>query len=387
VRNRQPIIVWVARYWYVAAPIAITVAFLAEYAFRSAKDLLDTITVLPGDPWVYMDRWEDIRSGLIPYVETEFEHFPLTLVPIILAGLVADFTGITYWHTFAGATAIMVFAITYAVHRTGVHLKDDTAVLRFLLLITPLLPLVLFRSDILPLLCVAFTMLALVSGREGGAIAGTVAGILAKGWPVVFVVPDWWRGRRLRAVLLTLFCLAVVLALAFLPGFQSGREFTGIQQETMVGSILQIVRLSTGDDLGIEPDAGSIYLVAEPWMVAANVMFGALLGIWALLGLRSPFTWRRGFVMSAALTLALLIASPLLSPQFLVWPTAFLAIVAGRRIMWSFVAMCLVTTLYVGLWDNDTMWWSSLLLIRNIMLVVITVMVVRSAAAGQERTF
>lgn len=377
---------WAARYWYPAALLAVTAGFFAGQLLSAIADALGTLPVLSGDPWVYMERYEDIRSGLMPYTEMEFEHFPLALVPIVLAGLVADFTSIPYWNTFVGVMMLVTFATTFAVKLIGDELGDQTVVGRFLLFTTPLLPLVLFRVDLLPVMCVGFAVWGWIASREGIGRSAAMAGILAKGWPVVFVVTEWWRGKRGKAVLLFTFTVAMVVALVLLPGFQSGRAFTGIHLETIVGSVILFIRGLSGANLGILSEAGALYIATEPWLVAANIALGGAFALWALRGLRAPFSWRRANVMAAALTMALMLASPLFSPQFLIWPVVFLAVAAGRRVALAFTLVSVVTIAYAAFWDHTALWWASLLLVRNVLFVALVFMLVRDAGRGLDRT-
>jgi hypothetical protein len=89
--------------------------------------------------------------------------------------------------------------------------------------------------------------------------------------------------------------------------------------------------------------------------------------------------------MLAALVLALILASPLLSAQFLIWPTAFLAVVARRRALVVSVAASLLTIVMFGFWDREALWWSITLLGRNALIVVLAVLAVRAAASGREQ--
>lgn len=385
---RTPILLstWVARFWYPAALIAVALGFFAEQLITPISDAVGTMSILAGDPFVYEDRWADIRSGELPYLESEFEHFPLTLVPIVLAGLVSELTGIPYWNTFVGVIMVITFATIYAVRRIGTAMGDEAVTGRFLWLLTPLLPLVLFRTDLLPVMCVAFALMAWMAGRERSGVFAAVGGVLAKGWPVVLTVSEWWRGRRTRAVLVAMFTMSLALTLILLPGFQSGRAFRGIHLETVVGSLILTGRHLLGFPLGTLADAGALYIEAAPWLVATNVVFGASFGLWAMRGLRHPFSWRRAHLVVAALTLGLLLASPIFSPQFLVWPVAFLALIAGRHTTRMFVVISLLSIVYVGFWDDTALWWALLLLVRNVVFVVLVGLVVRDAAAGREQT-
>lgn len=384
-RSREPLIEWVARFWYLVIPVAVALGIFIDWAAESLGPTFGTMSVLSDDPWTYLERWEEIRSGDTPYTDMTFEHLPLTLLMLVLAGVVADFFDIRYVTVFTSITAVLAFGTAYAVYRIGLNLGDRRAVARLIILMTPLLPLVLFRTDLVPVMFAAFAMLAWISGRGSQGTASAMAGILAKGWPVLLAVSEWWRGRRVRAVVLSVFCLGLAVFLMLLPGFQSGRAFSGIHQETVLGSLMLFWRHVTGADLGIIYEAGAIYLKASSWELVANLAIGAVLGLWALTGMRrSNFNWRGAHVLASALTLSLVVGSPLLSPQFLVWPVAFLALVAGRRVLILSTAVSGLTIFLIGFWANEAAWWSALLVVRNVMLVALAFVVARSAAMGHR---
>lgn len=375
----------VGRWWPMLLLLAVLGALIVEALTASLSEVFGTDSVLAGDVSLYEMRWKLITDGFIPYVDMVFEHLPLAIAPIGTAGVLSDLTGIDYSLAFIFVTAGLLFWTTAVVARIGRDLGAEESLGRFLTLVVPLLPLVLFRNDILPVLCSAIAISAWVRGREITGILGTAAGVLAKGWPIVLGVTEWWRGNRVRAVLLAIFTAAVVATLLALPGFQSGRSFSGVHQETLSGSIVLLWRHLAGSELGIAGHAGAVYLDVGRWAVLLNLAVGGALGLWALSGLRMGFTWGRGHTMLAALVLALILASPLLSAQFLIWPTAFLAVVARRRALVVSVAASLLTIVMFGFWDREALWWSITLLGRNALVVVLAVLAVRAAASGREQ--
>lgn len=385
-RSQTPFIPWVARFWYLGVIVVISMGFYVRLAVDTVGQVIGTDPVLGGDPWIYLERWESVKEGLIPYLEGEFEHLPLALILIVLVGLVADLTTIPYWNVFAGFAMVMTWATAYIVRNTGLRLNDDTAIFRFLVLAGPLMPLVLFRTDVLSTMLASMAILAWVAGQENRGMAAVQGGVLAKGWPVVLAVSEWWRGRQARAALIVAFTMSLTTFLILMPGFQSGRAFRGIHLETLVGSILLLVRILSGDTPGTFHDAGALYLTAGGWQVAINVAIGTVFGLVALRALRHRFSWRRAHILGAALTLAVILGSPLFSPQFLIWVVPFLTLVAGPRTIKLWVAMTLVTILYVGFWDVPSLWWSAALMVRNILFVILAVEVTRSAVAGVETT-
>jgi hypothetical protein len=383
--EKLPAAGFVERWWLVLLMVAVVAAVMVAVVASDLGDRLAVGSVLHGDPPLYEERWEDMASGAIPYVDMVFEHLPLTIVPIAGAALLRDLLGVDYSTAFTLLTAILVIATTAVVRGTARSLGEPAAGTRFLILIVPLLPLLLFRNDFLPVLCAAIAVSAWVRGRELTGVVGAAAGVLAKAWPVALVVTEWWRGNRARAVMLTIFTAVLMAALLSLPGFQSGRAFAGVHEETIAGSLVLLWRHITGTDLGIVLHAGAWYLKVGAWAAALNLAIGAGLGIWALTGVRADFTWHRAHTMLSALVLALVLASPLLSPQFLVWPMAFLAIVIGRRPLIIATVTSIATIVLFGIWDPQAVWWSISLLGRNALVVALAVIAARAAATGKER--
>lgn len=367
----------------------LVLAFLAALSVEAATAALDdglgTSSVLAGDPALYELRWDLIADGYLPYVDFVFEHLPLTIVPMAVAGALRDLAAVEYTVAYALVAAAMVTATAWVVSRIGAALDDDVAVTRFIALVAPLLPLVLFRNDILPVLCAALALWAAMAGRNGWAVTSAAAGVLAKGWPIVHAIVDWWRGARARAMVLAVFSIAALALMLSLPGFQSGRSFDGVHQETVAGSLVTVWRHLSGDDLGIIGRAGAVYVDVGLWAVAVNLAIGGGLAAWALLGLRFEFTWHRACLVLAALVLALLLASPLLSAQFLVWPSAFLAVSARKRSIVIAAVASLLTVALFGFWDRDAAWWAVTLVVRNGVLLVLAATVVAAAASGREQ--
>ena len=361
-------------------------AVLGKNATISASQVFGTVSVLAMDPGVYAERWRDIAQGLVPYIEVEFEHFPLALLLISMTGIISDSLGIQFTALFPWVTGLLTGVTAYVVHRTSLAMEEPRGVLRFLILIASLLPLTLYRADILPTLFAALAMMAWVQGHDLRGTTAAIAGVLAKGWPALLAATEFWRGSRLRALVLGGSGLVVGAVLLSLPGFQSGRAFSGIHQETVAGSVILFWRHLSGARLGHIYQAGAVYIDTAWWVPLVNFAFGASLGVLALTGIRKQFNWRRAHLMAAALTCSLLLASPLLSAQFLVWPVAFLALVARYRVIALHTAASLITVVLVGFWDNHEFWWSSALLARNLILIALTTTLVVAAANGREHT-
>ena len=365
--------------------VLLIVGMALERWINVASNAAGLVSVLSGDPTVYETRWNQIASGQLPYIDVPFEHFPLTIVPMGVAGALSEVLGVTYTAAWALVTSALIVASVWVMHSIAQSLDDRAIVSCYLMLLAPLLPLALFRTDILPVVLAAAALFAMLRGRDLSGSITVIAGVLAKGWPVVLAVVDWWRGNRLRAVLSAGVTVLVVGALLSTPGFRAGRSFNGVHQETVSGSLILAWRQLTGSELGVLDYASAVYLEAGVWAVTVNLLLGAgLVGV-ALRGMRHPFHWRGAATLIAAVVLAALLASPLLSAQFLMWPIAFLAIDARRPVVWAMVVASIATVALLGFWDREALWWAMLLIGRNSVLIAVALATAMQAAQGTTR--
>jgi len=365
--------------------LAIMVGLIIEAFTAMTAETAARGSVLAGDVGVYEERWRSIADGSVPYVDGLFEHLPLMLVPIAVAGLVSDIVSLDYQPVFVTLMALVVVATAWVVCRIGDDLDVPGAFARWLLVTTPLLPLVLFRLDAVPVLFAAAAVMLALRERDLLATGSAALCVLAKGWPAMLAVTDWWRGRRRHAVLLAVFAGVVLGSLLLTPGFRAGRSFAGVHQESLSGSVVLVWRHLADEPLGIIGQAGAVYLDVGRWSVLVNLLVGGMLALIGLRAVRSVFTWRRGIVLLCALTLATVLASPLLSAQFLFWPTAFLAVVARRRSLVLFTAAAVATTLLFGYWAPAEAWWATLLLVRNLLVLGLAVLAALAAWSAREQ--
>jgi hypothetical protein len=335
---------------------------------------------LAPDPGIYRDRMALLFDGQVPYVGFFFEHFPLAILPMALAWLVGGaFSSAAYTILFAVMMAMCLGLTMALVERTGVRLGTTALGLRWLALAGPLFPIVLFRSDPFPVLLAIAGLYAMVTGRERLAITMELGGILTKGWPVVLAVPEWWRGRRWRALLLMVVTLAVAGALITFPGFSQSRQFTGIHSETTVGAAFTLTRIWSGSSLELINEAGATYVAVPMWATISNLGFGVALLLVALYRLKPGFSWDASNRLMATAVVAILIAAPLLSPQFVLWPTPFLALHSNRAVRHTGIAVSALTLIYMLAWNpgfEGDMWWVGVVNLRNLVLLGLGIMCV-----------
>lgn len=346
-------------------------------------------SVLTADVHIFQDRVSAILDGNLPYFDTLYEHLPLALPPMLLPRLLPGGDEILlYIPVFAALMTACLVLIGIWLERIAADVQSERTVMRWAIITAPLIPLVAFRVDPLPTM---FTVLAVylsfVTVHRSALWAG-LAGVASKGWPVVLAPIEWWAGRRRRAVALVGFAVALGGGLLLTPGFQEGREFSGVHLETIAGSVIVWLRSVFGAESGIFGAAGATYVSAP----GVTLLVGAFLGaglLWLTRSLwRHAVSTRTAVQLVGVVTLALLLASPLLSAQFLLWLTPWLVFFESRRLERMFLAANVVNLALMLDFSPAEFIWQSGLLLRNGLLVAMAVhlvMLVRQRAATGER--
>lgn len=353
-------------------------AFLA--VFRPAE--------LAGDPGIYRNRMALLFDGNLPYLDFFFEHLPLAIFPMALAWLIGGaFDPVVYTVLFGILMAVCLAVTLVLVQRTGDRLGSADPGLRWLAVAGPLFPMVLFRSDPFPVVLAMAGFYAMVFAKERMAISMELAGILTKGWPVVLAMPEWWRGRRWRAVLLIVVTLALGGLLITLPGFRQARQFSGIHSETTVGAVFTINRIWSGSSLELISDAGATYVSVPVWATFVNLGLGVALLVVSVVRLKPGFSWDGSVRLLSAATVAILVGSPLLSPQFILWPTPFLALHSDKTMRGTAIAVSALTLIYMLGWNSGfegDLWWVGVVNLRNLVLLALGVMTAWKVASPES---
>lgn len=335
-------------------------------------------------------RWNGDVQTFHHYAGTFLEGFvsrtsylawypPLTLVPFTFPRLLAaDLPGYTLLFALemsiaAGAMVLLVAAVARRASVAPVRWVLVTLVILVALSVV-VLP---WRYDVLPALCTAGALLAVVSGRP--AIAGMLLGIGAalKVYPAVLVAPIvlwlWYRGERGGAVRAAAgFAVAAGLGFAlylFFPpaspldllAFQGGR---GLQLEGLAASFVEVAVLAGAV---ARPQVayrdGSYNLVGPASDIGLRI--SGLLEP-ALLAIAIAVTWwslaRRAraeepaipeLVMGmAAVLLALMLGNRVFSPQYMVWLIPFVALLMVRMRWVAGVAFALTAAVFPLLYDG-----------------------------------
>ncbi len=109
-------------------------------------------------------------------------------------------------------------------------------------------------------------------------------------------------------------------------------------------------------------------------------LVGAALGV-----LRSSYRVDRSVAMTGAFVVALLVMSPLLSPQFVLWVLPFAALTSDRRTWRLGLAASALSFVLIAYWramSEGALWWWLLLNVRNLLLFALAVQLVRLARGG-----
>jgi hypothetical protein len=116
---------------------------------------------------------------------------------------------------------------------------------------------------------------------------------------------------------------------------------------------------------------------------------GVALLVLALYRVERKHTWEGSMRLLAAALVALLVASPLLSPQFVLWPTPFLALHPSRGVRITALATSLLTLVYMLGWNpgfEGDLWWVGVANLRNVVLVVLGVLTALAVSRARITT-
>ncbi|MCP4308251.1 MAG: hypothetical protein GY788_25910 [bacterium] len=321
------------------------------------------------DPLAFAERSRPLLDGHLPYIDFEFEHLPLAIFPMLSAALLETIIPIHYTLIFWLLMGGVLFAIGVYLNKIGSQLGVTDVALRWVLISWALLPLLAFRVDALSVLLTLVAVSLGIAGHDrkaGWAMAGAIA---AKGWPIVLAVVDWWRGKRRRAIITVGLTIVLGIGLTMFPLFRSGRSFFGVHIETFTGAFVALFRILADEPTQVDVAAGASYVEVGGWAMAVNILIGLGLGLYAIRVLRTKFDWRRALDLIGVLTIALMLLSPLLSAQFVIWMTPFAALSSNHRVRIGAAAAAFLTGVFVTFWFIDSWWWWAVIAGRNLCLV------------------
>jgi hypothetical protein len=332
--------------------------------------------------------WAIASTPLRPYTDFPVEY------PVLALALMRALGSIT--HSIEGFGRVLVTLNAVADSAIWVMVWRQwgrRAGLRYGVLIVPLLPLLLTRIDLLPVLA-AVIALAAASRRLWPVMGAAVAvGVGIKFWPVLvgIAIIAATQGRdRVRAASWVLIGLVAFVAVALAVGGVDGLEqvltFRGAHHPEIESSVGAIGRLfipgAAVREVGAWRAAG-----VPGWLdglfSGLSLVGAALVAAWV--------GWRRTAALGwLAAVVTLLALAPVLSPQYLAWFIPALAIAApefGDRKVFVIVAAVLALTwltAYVlfGALMAGSIPAELVMVARDVLLAVIAV---SACAAGGRR--
>lgn len=345
--------------------LSVVVAALAAVLFAAAFP----DAILAGDAAPYRQRMGELFAGKVPYIDFAFEHLPGSLVPMALAWLLGGYQDLQrYAFALAGVSAAFLVVTALCLRRLESHVGEGLS-LRWLILVVPLMPFLLFRNDNWTVALVVGAFVLAVSGRRGGATGLIAAGVASKFWPVAWIPVEWWQGRRKQALALFLLGIGALVLLRTEPVLQI-QQPVGVHTESLAGSAFGLVRTITHSPLQVVRTSAA-YMDVPWWAHLVNLLPALGLGAWSLRVLRTPFTWKGAWLLAGSATGAIMIASPLLSTQFLAWLAPFSA--AAKRSWFVALLVNSVSLVLIMSWSEmatGQLWWWVVLVIRNGLLLV-----------------
>lgn len=326
------------------------------------------------DPYIYYDRVAEMMAGRLPYLDAAFEHLPVMIIPMaatwVLGGSADPFTYHTIWATLSAVALVGTLLRLYHLEDSGL----ERVAARWLAIAAPLIPLVLYRNESWVVLPAVWAMGSLAQHRPGRAAVATALGALAKLWPIGLVPIIAWGRHRWWAMAAAAVSVGGLLAVVTLPGFREGRLFEGLHSETLGAGLWSVSRYLVGTHPRLLDAAGATYVDAPQVLAIAGLMIGAVIGVRALMALAGSFSLRGAMLVLGSLVIALLLASPLQSTQFLYWMTPFAASSGNRRV-WAGAAIAnllgILGLIFFDAVRSGAWQWHAATFLRNVLLVAI----------------
>jgi hypothetical protein len=333
--------------------------------------LLSVAFDVPHFPSSTAVRFQQIaHTGGMPYRDFPLEY-PIGELVVIRA-VAAGSLGAT--RVLVACVAFVSDVVTYALLWLG---RGRVVALRYLALATPLLVFIYRRTDLLAVVLAVAGAMAVERGRERSGGVLFAGAILTKLWPVV-LLPALVLRDRARALRMAVVVSAVGVAAWVLVG---GPD-----------AVRQVVTLRGADGWEIEATVGAVVwpLTGEyryeqganrtgampPWARIALVLLliAGLAAVWWKSS-RSPADPYGAPALAAVATL--LVLSPVLSPQYLVWlvPWAAIASHDDTRLTRLAAVPVVITGAVMALWYLDVAIGrpanQTVMIVRNIALLVV----------------
>lgn len=328
--------------------LAFCVLLLGWLTVRLVVDL----DLRDADTPIYRGYGELIEAGLVPYRDFPLEYPPGALPVFVLPALASStFGGFTL-----GFEALMVACAAVALAATAASLRRletppaESAIRLLALAVVPvaLATIALGRFDLWPASLVALWLALQLAGRDWLAAAALGLAIAVKLFPLALVpLAVGWVARRkgIRPATAFAVVVAATTAVVFVPfliiapggvvGSVSGQLDRPLQLESLGASLLLAGHVLFGLELSVETSSGSVNLDGSlPDAIAALssllqvLLLAAVYVRCARLRQATPLHLAVG---GAAALAAIVATSKVFSPQFLLWLIVLVVLVPGRR--------------------------------------------------------
>jgi Glycosyltransferase family 87 len=312
--------------WRKSIPsLVLSVVWLAT---RAALYLHATVPGRDGDVGLYQ-RWYAccFAHGTFPKADPMWQYPPGAALVFWLPGRLPGSYVDHFMFLAIGCDLAITLMLCWSARRGG-----SLAGAWYWVCGVPLLgPVIVGRFDVVPVaLCVAALC---VTGRGGvrGALIG--AGAAVKLWPVALLAGmapgQWRRGLAAAAAVLAAVCAIFPSATASFLAHQNAR---GVEIESVVATPFMIWRQAGWHGTVVyrfgayQLSGGHVALALDASRLGLVLATAAVIG-WRLLIAGGRARWRPEFAADAPLaaTLLFLVASPVLSPQYLLWVTGLAA--------------------------------------------------------------
>ena len=335
----------------------------AAWVWTRAVLLMFTYNVIPyishgdivGDLKTY-NRWSQVFAhGHFPQGDPQWQYPPGAAVVITLPRLVRSVTGLSYYTAFyamaLAADLITFLLVLYRCWHTAERRKsaqpdyvarpDYTGAWAYVAAIFMLGPIVFGRYDVIVTMTAAVALVVVLPSMAGtwrarGAAIGV--GVLLKIWPAAIAagLPKRANGRRalLWAVLGAV--VPTLALMAFLPGslgFLTGQQDRGLEIESVLATPFLIAkRFGYSGTIRHQYGAFEITGPGVAWVAVLCELLTLAGFCWLLCWRRRADLllgrWTTGRYYDAALVAVLIaiVTSRVLSPQYLVWVIALIAL-------------------------------------------------------------
>jgi hypothetical protein len=375
-------------------PLALLASFLYWRLLARSAALPPDLREGSNDLSIYRDAGEAILRGQIPYRDFFIEYppgsLPAFVPPALFSTDKAGYIALFAWEMALVLVAALVLTALAARKLWGFRAWPVPA-LTFVAAAIMLYPVAVTRYDAVVTLTLATaTFCATLGGRYVFlAYASLGLGAAAKLVPALATLPlalarrGAARGYAIFLGVLALFCAPALLlgGGSFLSSFAYHTE-RGLQVESVAASIL----MKLGWVRGISFEYGAFEVQGQGVELASSLSLPVTSGLLLITALVMYRQHRLGTLdagrfprYAAALILAFMLGSKVLSPQYMVWLLPLVPLgaegLAGAGVSLIFLAACWTTTqvfpIHYGDLLNGRYPGPDLLLVRNLLLVIL----------------